>query len=103
MKKISIKKTVSFLCSAALLLTQAIAVLPASAETESGSDALLGTTLVHEAGFDNGGTYSLNQSGLVSNDATIDVSITANSGADGSSAMKVVMNNPTDSDKKAVI
>lgn len=103
MKKISIKKTVSFLCSAALLLTQAIAVLPASAETESGSDALLGTTLVHEAGFDNGGTYSLNQSGLVSNDATIDVSITANSGTDGSSAMKVVMNNPTDSDKKAVI
>lgn len=103
MKKISIKKTVSFLCSAALLLTQAIAVLPASAETEGGSNELLGTTLVHEAGFNNGGTYILNQSGLVSNDATIDVSIAANSGADGSSAMKVVMNNPTGSDKKAVI
>lgn len=103
MKKNQLKKIVSFLCSTALLLTQAIAVLPASAETESGLDALLGTTLVHEASFDNGGTYILNQSGLLSNDATIDVSIAANSGVDGSSAMKVVMNNPTDSDKKAVI
>lgn len=103
MRKNQLKKIGSFLCSAALLLTQAIAVLPASAETENGSDALLGTTLVHEAGFDKGGTYSLNQSGLVSNNATIDVSIAANSGADGSSAMKVVMNNPTDSDKTAVI
>ena len=47
MKKISIKKTVSFLCSAALLLTQAIAVLPVSAEETDNK-----TNLLMEDGFE---------------------------------------------------